>query len=260
MALAERRRAGHQRARRARRWRPRPRRSAADTACQVTAGRRRHHDRRGPRSRPGRLPGARHPGQQRRRPAARRLSRLGPRGLDRGARRQHADADRAHQGDVDGMAARGFGRIVNITSGSVKAPIDVLGLSNGARAGLTGFVAGRRARRSPARASPSTTCCPAASTPTGCEQRWPPRPRRRGQRVEASRAAGPRRNPGRPLRHAEEFGAALRLPVQRPCRLHHRPEPADRRRRLSRDDVRCGRAPRPGWIASAARPFVPSPA
>ncbi|OEY67609.1 SDR family oxidoreductase [Marinobacter sp. X15-166B] len=43
---------------------------------------------------------------------------------------------------VDGMMARGFGRIVNITSGAVKAPIAVLGLSNGARSGLTGFVAG----------------------------------------------------------------------------------------------------------------------
>ena len=43
---------------------------------------------------------------------------------------------------VDGMAQRGYGRIVNITSGAVKAPIDVLGLSNGARSGLTGFVAG----------------------------------------------------------------------------------------------------------------------
>jgi 3-oxoacyl-[acyl-carrier protein] reductase len=43
---------------------------------------------------------------------------------------------------VDAMAARGFGRIVNITSAAVKAPIDTLGLSNGARAGLTGFVAG----------------------------------------------------------------------------------------------------------------------
>jgi 3-oxoacyl-[acyl-carrier protein] reductase len=43
---------------------------------------------------------------------------------------------------VDAMAERGFGRIVNITSSSVKAPIDVLGLSNGARSGLTGFVAG----------------------------------------------------------------------------------------------------------------------
>ena len=40
------------------------------------------------------------------------------------------------------MAARGFGRIVNITSSAVKAPIDILGLSNGARSGLTGFVAG----------------------------------------------------------------------------------------------------------------------
>ena len=43
---------------------------------------------------------------------------------------------------IDGMAERGFGRIINITSGAVKAPIDVLGLSNGARSGLTGFVAG----------------------------------------------------------------------------------------------------------------------
>ena len=43
---------------------------------------------------------------------------------------------------VDGMASRGWGRVVNVTSGAVKAPIPVLGLSNGARAGLTGFVAG----------------------------------------------------------------------------------------------------------------------
>src|SRR5690242_11778402 len=43
---------------------------------------------------------------------------------------------------VDGMIARKFGRIVNITSRSVKGPLAHLGLSNGARAGLTGFVAG----------------------------------------------------------------------------------------------------------------------
>jgi 3-oxoacyl-[acyl-carrier protein] reductase len=43
---------------------------------------------------------------------------------------------------VDGMIARKFGRIVNITSGAVKAPIPELGLSNGARSGLTGFIAG----------------------------------------------------------------------------------------------------------------------
>lgn len=43
---------------------------------------------------------------------------------------------------VDGMIARRFGRVVNITSRSVKSPLPHLGLSNGARAGLTGFVAG----------------------------------------------------------------------------------------------------------------------
>jgi 3-oxoacyl-[acyl-carrier protein] reductase len=43
---------------------------------------------------------------------------------------------------IDGMIARKFGRIVNITSASVKSPIPHLGMSNGARAGLTGFVAG----------------------------------------------------------------------------------------------------------------------
>jgi 3-oxoacyl-[acyl-carrier protein] reductase len=46
------------------------------------------------------------------------------------------------QATVDGMIERRFGRIVNITSSAVKAPIASLGLSNGARAGLTGFVAG----------------------------------------------------------------------------------------------------------------------
>lgn len=43
---------------------------------------------------------------------------------------------------VDGMCQRQFGRIVNITSSAVKTPIPNLGLSNGARTGLTGFVAG----------------------------------------------------------------------------------------------------------------------
>ncbi len=43
---------------------------------------------------------------------------------------------------MPGMIDRGWGRVVNITSGSVKAPVPQLGLSNSARAGLTGFVAG----------------------------------------------------------------------------------------------------------------------
>ena len=46
------------------------------------------------------------------------------------------------QAVIDGMIEREFGRIVNITSGSVKMPISGLDLSSGARAGLTGFVAG----------------------------------------------------------------------------------------------------------------------
>jgi len=46
------------------------------------------------------------------------------------------------QAVIDGMMRRRFGRIVNITSSAVKAPIPELGLSNGARSGLTGFVAG----------------------------------------------------------------------------------------------------------------------
>ena len=41
---------------------------------------------------------------------------------------------------IDPMIDNKFGRIVNITSGSVKSPIPQLGLSNGARSGLTGFV------------------------------------------------------------------------------------------------------------------------
>jgi 3-oxoacyl-[acyl-carrier protein] reductase len=43
---------------------------------------------------------------------------------------------------MPGMIDRGWGRVVNITSQSVKAPIPQLGLSNAARTGLTGFVAG----------------------------------------------------------------------------------------------------------------------
>lgn len=46
------------------------------------------------------------------------------------------------KGVVDGMIDRRWGRIVNITSAAVKAPSPYLGLSNGARTGLTGFVAG----------------------------------------------------------------------------------------------------------------------
>ena len=61
---------------------------------------------------------------------------------DRGREREHGDPDPARAVVVDGMVERRFGRIVNITSGSVKMPLPGLDLSSGARAGLTGFLAG----------------------------------------------------------------------------------------------------------------------
>ena len=51
---------------------------------------------------------------------------------------------------LPGMMERGWGRVVNITSQSVKSPIPVLGLSNSARAGLTGYVAGTSRQVAPA--------------------------------------------------------------------------------------------------------------
>ncbi|QRP49269.1 SDR family oxidoreductase [Amycolatopsis sp. FDAARGOS 1241] len=59
-----------------------------------------------------------------------------------GVRANMATPIRLVQRVVDGMVARRFGRIVNITSGSVKMPLAGLDLSSGARAGLTGFLAG----------------------------------------------------------------------------------------------------------------------
>ncbi|MEW2499912.1 SDR family NAD(P)-dependent oxidoreductase [Amycolatopsis sp. NPDC047767] len=59
-----------------------------------------------------------------------------------GVRANMATPIRLVQLVVDGMVERRFGRIVNITSGSVKMPLAGLDLSSGARAGLTGFLAG----------------------------------------------------------------------------------------------------------------------
>ena len=107
---------------------------------------------------------------------------------------------------VDAMIERGFGRIVNITSGAVKAPIDVLGLSNGARSGLTGFVAGL-ARKTRRRAmSPINNLLPGCSTPTGCGNY-----RRRGAKTrQVGRPIADERSEAIPARRfgtSEEFGA-----------------------------------------------------
>lgn len=110
---------------------------------------------------------------------------------------------------VDGMAARGFGRIVNITSGAVKAPIAELGLSNGARSGLTGFVAGLA--RQPALASRNVTVnnlLPGPFDTDRLQATLAAVAARQGVSVDAVRAQRLQANPSRRFGTAEEFGAA----------------------------------------------------
>jgi 3-oxoacyl-[acyl-carrier protein] reductase len=73
---------------------------------------------------------------------------------------------------VDAMAARGFGRVVNITSGAVKAPINTLGLSNGARSGLTGFIAGLARSSIAERGVTINGLLPGPSIPIGFARPW----------------------------------------------------------------------------------------
>ncbi len=109
---------------------------------------------------------------------------------------------------VDGMAQRGFGRVVNITSGAVKAPIDILGLSNGARSGLTGFVAGlaRQSRLAAANVTlngllPGTFDTDRLrGTAVGAAQKT-------GQSIEAVLDARRKLNPAQRFGTADEFGA-----------------------------------------------------
>ena len=108
---------------------------------------------------------------------------------------------------VDGMASRGFGRIVNITSSSVKAPIDVLGLSNGARSGLTGFVAGVARTKLAAQGVTINNLLPGAfdtdrlrGTMTGAAQKS-------GQSLEAVMDARRKNIPAQRFGTPEEFGA-----------------------------------------------------
>ena len=72
------------------------------------------------------------------------------------------------QAVMGGMAERGFGRVVNITSLSVYMPIPGLDLSSGARAGLTSFLAGVARTVDRQERHHQSHACPASSTPTGC--------------------------------------------------------------------------------------------
>ena len=111
---------------------------------------------------------------------------------------------------IDGMAGRGFGRIVNITSGAVKAPIDILGLSNGARTGLTGFVAGL-ARQSRV-ASRNVTINNLLPGPFDTDRLRGTMSRRRAEerpdRCDAVLDARRKLNPTQRFGTTEEFGAA----------------------------------------------------
>lgn len=111
------------------------------------------------------------------------------------------------QATVDGMAVRGFGRIVNITSSAVKAPIDILGLSNGARSGLTGFVAGVSRSKIAARGVTINNLLPGkfdtdrlAATVTAAAGKA-------GKSVEDVRAVQQAQIPAGRYGTAEEFGA-----------------------------------------------------
>ncbi len=110
---------------------------------------------------------------------------------------------------VDGMAERGFGRIVNITSGAVKAPIDVLGLSNGARSGLTGFIAGlSRQVRVASRNVTINNLLPGVFDTDRVRSMAKATAAKTGQSIDdivAARAAVP---PARRLGTSDEFGAA----------------------------------------------------
>jgi 3-oxoacyl-[acyl-carrier protein] reductase len=108
---------------------------------------------------------------------------------------------------VDPMIARGFGRIVNITSSAVKAPIDVLGLSNGARSGLTGFVAG--VARSVARHNVTiNNLLPGPFETDRLRATMEARAKATGKPVEEVLQAGRDATPARRFGNIDEFGAA----------------------------------------------------
>ena len=106
---------------------------------------------------------------------------------------------------VDGMIARRFGRIVNITSSSVKAPIDILGLSNGARSGLTGFVAGL-ARRTVEHGVTINNLLPGQFDTDRLRKTSESTAHKTGQTFEAVQAARQASIPARRFGTAEEFG------------------------------------------------------
>ncbi|MBO9646731.1 MAG: SDR family oxidoreductase [Pseudacidovorax sp.] len=108
---------------------------------------------------------------------------------------------------VDGMAQRGFGRIVNITSSSVKSPIDILGLSNGARSGLTGFVAGVARSSIAAKGVTINNLLPGSFETDRLRATMAGNAKKSGQDLETVWEARKKAIPARRFGTAEEFGA-----------------------------------------------------
>jgi len=109
---------------------------------------------------------------------------------------------------VDAMAARGFGRVVNITSGAVKAPLENLGLSNGARSGLTGFVAGlARQSRLASRNVTINNLLPGFFDTDRIRKTMQASAEKTGKSVDELKAARARTIPAQRLGLADEFGA-----------------------------------------------------
>jgi len=108
---------------------------------------------------------------------------------------------------VDGMIARRFGRIINITSGAVKMPIPELGLSNGARTGLTGFVAGI-ARQTVAHNVTINGLLPGPFDTDRLRSNFAFNAKKSGKTVEELTKARADGNPARRFGTIEEFGAA----------------------------------------------------
>jgi 3-oxoacyl-[acyl-carrier protein] reductase len=108
---------------------------------------------------------------------------------------------------IDGMIAREFGRIVNITSSAVKAPIDILGLSNGARSGLTGFVAGI-ARKVARHNVTINNLLPGSFDTDRLRGNLESRAKATGEPVEELRKAQMSANPAGRFGDTAEFGAA----------------------------------------------------
>ncbi len=108
---------------------------------------------------------------------------------------------------VDGMAARGYGRIINITSSAVKAPIDILGLSNGARSGLTGFVAGVSRSKLAAQGVTINNLLPGAFDTDRLKVTMAGAAQKSGQPVEAIMAARKKTIPAQRFGTPAEFGA-----------------------------------------------------